>query len=142
MSNRRVAPSTGANDDNFNPRRSDEQVTQEEIAGGIIMMGHYEDAQLSPNNHGNTNNNPTFPAERANPATNANLNIDPPQVRAQSTCSICFTPGHRWPDCPQIPCKYCGVMGHLDFDCPAKGVRHNQRRQAQSARKRAMNNQK
>lgn len=146
MSNRRVAPSAGANDDRLNPRESDGRVTLEEVAGGIIMMGHYEDAQLEPNDHGNTNNNRTLPADpttRTVNATQATTNTDPNagslRVRAQPTCSHCLTIGHRRTECPSLPCKYCGVIGHLGIDCPAMDPVRDQHYQAGLARRRANN---
>lgn len=141
MSNRRVASSAGSKDDKSNPHKSEMLVTQAEEMGGIIMMGHYEDARLKPINHGNSNNNSTLSAEQANPASAAtNTNLDSAALRVPTvrhSCSNCFTTGHRRPECPRLPCKYCGVKGHQGIDCPAMDAVREQKYQAELAKRRA-----
>lgn len=143
MSNRGVTPSAGARDDKSNPHKSEMSVTQTEEMGGIIMMGHYEDARLKPTDHGNPNNNSTLSAEQANPAstaTNTNSDAATPRVPVRHSCSNCFTTGHRRPQCPHLPCKYCGIKGHQSIDCPTMDVVREQRYQAGLAKRRVQPN--
>lgn len=83
MSTYRQAP---ANDDKCNPRKPEMRVMEVDETGGMIMMAHYDDARLNPNNHGN---NSTLSPEQANTATgtantsthaakNPNFNETPP----------------------------------------------------------------
>lgn len=145
MSNCRQAPSASANDDNRNPRRREMQVTEVEETGGMVMMAHYDDARLNPNNRGN---NSTLSPEQANratrtanasshAATNINFNENPPSPVSRQpnyTCSHCSTSGHRRPECPLLPCRYCDLMGHLGIDCPEMAKVRAERRQMTSKR--------
>lgn len=145
MSNYRQSPSAGANDDKCNPRKPEMQVTEVEETGGMVMMAHYEDARLNPNNCGN---NSALSPEQANTATrtanasshaatNTNFNENPPwpvSRQANYACSHCSAPGHRRPECPHLPCKHCGLMGHLGIDCPEMVKVRAERRQMTSQR--------
>lgn len=146
MSNFRQAPSPNVNSNNRNPRRPEMQVTELEETGGIVMMAHYDDAQL---NHNNRGNNSTLSPEQANratrtanassshAATNTNFIENPPSPasrQANYTCSHCSAPGHRRPECPLLPCRHCDVMGHLGIDCPEMAKVRSERRQVTSRR--------
>lgn len=136
MSNRKIASSA---DDKSNSHKSQPLVTQTEEMGGIIMMGHYEDARLRAIDRGNSSNTSTLLAEqmqRAPTATNTNPDATTPRVPVRHSCSNCFTTGHRRPQCPHLPCKYCGMMGHQSIDCPAMDVERNQKYQAKLAKRR------
>lgn len=145
MSTYRQAPSASANDEKCNPRKPEMRVMEVEETGGMIMMAHYDDARLNPNNYGN---NSTLSPEQANTATgtantsthaakNPNFNETPPlHVNGQPNhkCSHCSNPGHRRPECPHLPCKHCGLMGHLGIDCPEMVQVRAERRQMTSKR--------
>lgn len=131
MSNYRQALSASANDDRCNPRKLEMQATEVEEIAGMIMMAHYEDARLNPNNCGNKNdNNSVFSSEQANiatrianisshaPTTDISFNENPPSAMSRHACLHCSAPEHRQPECPLLPCKYSGLMGHLGADGP------------------------
>lgn len=136
----RNKPSAGAKDGKSNTCKPEMRVTEVEEAGGIIMMGHYEDAQLKSNNH---DSNSAISSEQANTSTRTannasiqvatittNLNADPPKAFGPHLCSNCSTPGHRYPECPHRPCKHCNVMGHVGKNCPEIVEDRVQRRRA------------
>lgn len=145
MSNRRIAPapSTGAKDDKSNSHKAMSPVTETEEMGGIIMMGHYEDARLRPKDRGNSNNNSTLLGEQVNPApaaTNTNPEATTARVPVRHSCSNCFTTGHRRPQCPHLPCKHCDITGHQRIDCPTMDAVRYQKYQADLAKRRENRN--
>lgn len=110
------------------------------------MIGHYEDTQMNPNNRGNSgNNNSTLSAQQVNPAPVVAMNTNPadataPRARvlAPIRCSYsnCSTIGHRRPECPHLPCKYCGMMGHKSSYCPSTEAEKDQKYKASLAKRR------
>lgn len=106
------------------------EFTQIEEAAGIMMECHHEDARLNPNSRNQSkNNNSTLSSEQARKATrtagtssqavaNTNLNANPPEHVNRHRYSYCTISGHRYPECLLLPCKHCGVEGHVGINCP------------------------
>ena len=149
MSNRKADSSAGAKDDKSNAQKTGMSVTQTEEMGGIIMMGHYEDAQLNPTNRGNSrnNNNSTLSSQQLNPApvlvarntTNPDASTAPRArilAPVRHSCSNCSTMGHRRPECPHLPCKHCGMMGHKSTYCLSTEAEKDQKYEASLAKRR------
>lgn len=144
MSNRKVASSAaGAKDHHSNrQKKSGMSVTETEEMGGIIMMGHYEDAQLNPSNCGKSRNNSTPSVQQVNPAPVAARNTNPDataprvQVPVRHSCSNCSTIGHRQPQCPHLPCKHCGMMGHKSSYCLSTEAEKDEKYEASLAKRR------
>lgn len=150
MSNYRQAPSAGAkNDDKGNPpaRRPGMRITEVEETSGMVMMAHYDDARLNPNNNrGNNNNYSTLsafsPEQQASTAitgTAANNAYTSPYAATQNTNNTNFN-DNEYPPWPAVSsstatttntrthahhiCSHCSSTGHRRPECPHLPCKH------------------
>lgn len=58
--------------------------------------------------------------------------MEPDEIRRRFCCSKCGVPNHNIFQCPSLPCKYCGILGHVSANCKVRqGLRKENRRRKQ-----------
>lgn len=110
--------------------------------GAIIMLGHYEDAQLNPSDHGNSRNNSTLSAQcQVNPApgaANTNPDATAPRVPVRHSFHDRASPVLNARTCPASTVAWC-MMGHRSTYCPSMEAERDQKYEASLAKKHEKN---
>lgn len=55
--------------------------------------------------------------------------MEPDEIPRRFCCSKCGVPNHNIFQCPSLPCRHCGILGHVSANCKVRqGLRKENRR--------------